>query len=318
MAPNPVKVPGSGNGGNHVGRELDAATMGMTDDQIKHLPTLERTMVKTFGVFVTVSMVLIAIMYVTRNCICLSVVRRLRDSYCGYLSLCCRLIVSIVLTGNATENISEDGLEDQINDHLKSSAIELSEKVNLRFKAIEESVVNFTVSIHGQAAEDDSSDILEYQEYKDFASDEDGENSICHELDGSVQVERLRGTDIETAATLNYSVWAIPEGEDDNDPQVEQDREDSFTMQYFYRNLWRNNIPLIALYTGKKTVSSPLHVLQVMCISNELTAVGSFGLQVTRSQIYGDIIQVCIVYRMKSTKKAELFIIWCHHRGLRS
>eukprot|EP01138_Halocafeteria_seosinensis_P011866 gb/GECG01012126.1/.p1 GENE.gb/GECG01012126.1/~~gb/GECG01012126.1/.p1 ORF type:complete len:556 (+),score=85.50 gb/GECG01012126.1/:1-1668(+) len=196
----------------------DNAKMGMADEEINKLPTLERTMVKTFGLFVSISMALIVAI----------------------------LIVSIIVTGNATENISEEGLEDQIKGHLRSSAEELTAKIDLRFSTVEDSVVKFMASIHGQAAEDGSSDILEFQEDKNFET-----NEMC-----DVMQELFVRLPEDKNGTLDYSVYGFGESVDSIDSTTRKNINDSFTMQYFYRNLWRNNDPVVAMYTGYENSKS--------------------------------------------------------------
>lgn len=40
---------------------------GLSDKEVENLPTLEKTLFKTFGTFVTVSMLLICVMYVSSS-----------------------------------------------------------------------------------------------------------------------------------------------------------------------------------------------------------------------------------------------------------
>ena len=149
------------------------------------------------------------------------------------------------MTGNATEDISEDGLEDQIKGHLRSSSEELTAKINLRLSTVEDSVVKFMASVHGQAADPSSSDILEFQPDKNFET-----NEMC-EISQQKIDPRLPDS---TNGTLNYTVYGFGGELKEMDEKTMQNINDSFTMQYFYRNLWRNHRPVVAMYTGTQRI----------------------------------------------------------------
>eukprot|EP01138_Halocafeteria_seosinensis_P007217 gb/GECG01007380.1/.p1 GENE.gb/GECG01007380.1/~~gb/GECG01007380.1/.p1 ORF type:complete len:544 (+),score=72.54 gb/GECG01007380.1/:1-1632(+) len=192
-------------------KKNDAKTSreGLSDDEVKALPTLEYTLFKTFGVFVSISMILI----------------------------CAILITSIVVTGNATESISEDGLNDQIDVHLTSSAVELSAKVGLRLKTIEDSVVKFSAGIHSEAYL--GKDVLEVPE-PDFR------NTDSELADEVGPIDRFG--DVDEEGTLENSVWFFNGNQ--GTPDTDNIRNSSSKMHYFYRSLWRNHESVIAMYTG--------------------------------------------------------------------
>ncbi|CAE7733174.1 unnamed protein product, partial [Symbiodinium sp. KB8] len=98
---------------------MEATTKGHPG---KELPTLQSQMFKYFGGFVTAAVVLIFAV----------------------------LAGGIALTGDRTSTISREGLDKQINTHLRTSAKELSARVGLELGAVENSVVRYTASIHSQ------------------------------------------------------------------------------------------------------------------------------------------------------------------------
>lgn len=97
-----------------------------------------------------------------------------------------------MVTGSATESISEDGLNDQIEDHLRSSAVELSAKVGLRLQTIEDSVVKFMAGVHGETFL--GNDVLAVPDPDFFYND-------------SFSVGELDRFEIDEEATLDHSIW---------------------------------------------------------------------------------------------------------------
>lgn len=167
------------------------------------------------------------------------------------MALCCtalretlRLAGGIALTGDRTSTISREGLDKQINTHLRTSAKELSARVGLELGAVENSVVRYTASIHSQATESDFP--WEVPE-EDYTFDEIPPQFVGPVARVNNAQRSLRFSSYYTAPNVARTA------------AVNSSISTSLSMQYLYRELWDAHPSVVAMYTGYETGSMRLY-----------------------------------------------------------